>query len=325
MNANSVTELLRMRRLNSIGAGTLAPPAGAEGFAQAQPLAEVAQWIVVGSTERGLAVAHEIECSHAAASCRPQPACPDARVTAGPDPTAQTARVAMPPTADTPAPAAVAATPLIDSDHPAVLAFARRHAQGQDDRERAVALYYAVRDGFRYDPYRIDLSPHGMRASTVLEAGFGWCVTKAALLAAACRALGIPARLGYADVRNHLSTERMRKLMKTDVFVWHGYTEMWIEGAWRKSTPAFNLSLCERFGLHPLEWDGLGDSLYHEYDRAGNRHMEYVNQRGSFDDMPLAQIVADFATFYPGIYGRAMELDRADFMADVAREAPPAT
>jgi transglutaminase-like putative cysteine protease len=97
--------------------------------------------------------------------------------------------------------------------------FARQHAKGADDRERAVALYYAVRDGFRYDPYRIDVTHQGMRASTVLTVGVGWCVTKATLLTAACRAAGIPARLGFADVRNHLSTERMRQTLKTDVFV----------------------------------------------------------------------------------------------------------
>ena len=94
-----------------------------------------------------------------------------------------------------------------------------------------MALYYAVRDGFRYDPYRIDLSPAGMRASTVLAIGIGWCVPKAALLAAACRAAGIPARVGYADVRNHLSTERMRQTLKTDLYLWHGYTELWLDGA----------------------------------------------------------------------------------------------
>ena len=65
-------------------------------------------------------------------------------------------------------------TALLDSDHPAVVAFAARYGHGADDRERAVALYYAVRDGFRYDPYRIDLSPAGMRASTVLASGYGW-------------------------------------------------------------------------------------------------------------------------------------------------------
>src|SRR5665647_3799254 len=96
-------------------------------------------------------------------------------------------------------------TQMVDSNHPAVQAFAREHAQGADDRERAVALYYAVRDGFRYDPYRVDMTHHGMRASTVLEQGVGWCVTKATLLTAACRSAGIPARLGFADVRNHLS------------------------------------------------------------------------------------------------------------------------
>ena len=219
---------------------------------------------------------------------------------------------------DIPTPATLAATPQVDADHPAVVDFARRHARGANDRERAVALYYAVRDDFRYDPYRIDLSPHGMRASTVLETGYGWCVTKAALLAAAGRAVGIPARLGYADVRNHLSTERMRQMMKTDIFVWHGYTDFWLDGAWRKATPAFNLSLCERFGLHPLEFDGVADSIYHPYDRAGNRHMEYVHQRGAFDEMPLAEITADILRTYPVAAQPAQAA--GDFLADVERE-----
>ncbi len=211
----------------------------------------------------------------------------------------------------------LAPTALIDSDHPAVVAFARR-ADGADARERAIALYYLVRDDFRYDPYRIDLSAAGMRASRVLEAGYGWCVPKAALLAAAARAIGIPARVGYADVRNHLSTERMRSLLKTDLYIWHGYTELWLDDAWVKATPAFNLSLCERFGILPMDWDGRTDSLYHPYDREGRRHMEYVHQRGSFDDMPLAQITADFAAAYPNWVASAAA--EADFERDAARE-----
>jgi len=222
--------------------------------------------------------------------------------------------------------ATLRATPFIDSDHPAVRAFAAEHAKGADDRERAVALYLAVRDGFRYDPYRVEMSVAGLRASTVLAQGYGWCVPKAVLLAAACRAVGIPARLGYADVRNHLSTERMRQMMKTDLFVWHGYTDILLEGRWLKATPAFNLALCERFGLLPLEFDGSADSIYHPFDRAGNRHMEYVHQRGAFDDLPLAQMAADFAALYPGwaqdSAAVAGALARADFMADVNREAP---
>src|SRR5690606_22048978 len=195
---------------------------------------------------------------------------------------------------ETPTSGALRATALIDSDSPEVRAFAAAHAQGPSDRERAVSLYLAVRDGFRYDPYRIDLSPAGMSASSVLRNGHGWCVPKAALLTAVCRAAGIPARMGFADVRNHLSTERMRETMKTDLFIWHGYTDIWLNGRWRKATPAFNIELCERFGLLPLEFDGESDSIYHPFDKSGQRHMEYVHQRGAFDDLPLAQIVADF-------------------------------
>src|SRR3954462_1453446 len=216
------------------------------------------------------------------------------------------------------------ATPLVDSDHPAVHAFAHRHGHGATPREQAVHLYYAVRDGVRYDPYRLDLSTAGMRASSVLSLGYGWCVTKAALLAAAARALGIPARLGFSDVRNHMSTQRMRDTMKTDIFVWHGYTELWLDGAWRKATPAFNVELCDRFGLLPLDFDGVTDSIYHPFDRSGQRHMEYLKERGSFVEMPLAEIVSEFRTVYPGwLQGAAVriELHGSDFLGDVARES----
>jgi transglutaminase-like putative cysteine protease len=216
----------------------------------------------------------------------------------------------------------LAPTALIDCDHPAVQAFARGHALGASPRERAVALYGAVRDGFRYDPYRVDLSAQGMCASAVLASGHGWCVTKAALLAAACRAVGIPARLGFADVRNHLSTERMRQALQTDIFYWHGYTDILINGQWLKATPAFNIELTERFGLLPLDWDGTCDSIYHPYDKAGSRHMEYVKYRGAFDDMPLAQIVADFERLYPTWMPGRQRLAGQDFWGDVAAETP---
>jgi transglutaminase-like putative cysteine protease len=217
----------------------------------------------------------------------------------------------------------LAATVLVDSDHPEVRAFAARHARGTTPREQAVALYYAVRDGFRYDPYRLDLSPDGMRASAVLSLGYGWCVTKAALLAAAARAAGIPARVGFADVRNHLSTQRMRDTMSTDVFVWHGYTELWLEGAWRKATPAFNVELCDRFGLLPLDFDGASDSIYHPFDKSGQRHMEYLNERGSFTEVPLERIVSEFRAIYPGWLrsaGVRSDLHGGDFLKDVAQE-----
>jgi len=208
-------------------------------------------------------------------------------------------------------------TLTVDSDHPEVQRFAAENAgDGVSPRERAVALFYAVRDGIRYDPYGIDLSVAGMRASTALSSGRGWCVTKAALLAACCRAQNISAALGFADVRNHLSTERMRRTMQTDVFYWHGYTSIFIDGQWVKATPAFNVELCEKFRLHPLEFDGRADSIYHPYDLDGRRHMEYLNMRGEFADMPLEAIRETFDRYY----SKLMETAGADFDADVARE-----
>lgn len=179
-----------------------------------------------------------------------------------------------------------------------IAAFAREHARGENDREKAVSLYYKVRDGFRYDPFRIDLSPAGMRPERVLENGYGWCVPKAALLSAACREAGIPARLGFADVRNHLTTPKLQEVMRTDVFAWHGFSEIFLDGKWVKATPAFNRELCEKSGVTPLEFDGLEDSIFHSYD-GGRQHMEYLRMHGSFDEIPLEQMIAAYREMYP--------------------------
>jgi transglutaminase-like putative cysteine protease len=209
------------------------------------------------------------------------------------------------------------ATPVVNSDHPEVVRFARQaRGSASTPREQAVALYYAVRDGFRYNPYALDLTPEGLSASRVLEVGHGWCVTKAVLLAAACRASGIPARMGYADVRNHLSTERMRQTMQTDIFYWHGYTSILLDGQWLKATPAFNVELCRKFRLKPLEFDGTEDSIYHPFDLQGNRHMEYLNFRGEFADVPVDDMVRTFNECYP----QAVQQEGGDFDRDVARE-----
>jgi transglutaminase-like putative cysteine protease len=212
------------------------------------------------------------------------------------------------------------ATQTIESAHPAVVRFARLQAgDAALDIEQSIRLFYAVRDGIRYDPYRIDLTIAGMKASTTLEVEHGWCVSKAILLAACCRSLGIPARLGFADVRNHLSTERLRKRMQTDIFYWHGYTEMLLGGKWVKATPAFNIELCQKFDLLPLEFDGRSDSLYHPFDAIGNRHMEYVNSRGSYADLPLEDIILTFQKEY-SFGDRKPAAASASFADDVERE-----
>jgi transglutaminase-like putative cysteine protease len=208
-------------------------------------------------------------------------------------------------------------SPAVDSDSGVIAGFAGEHAgSSSDPRERAVNLYYAVRDGIRYDPYTIDLSIEELRASTTLRRGRGWCVSKAVLLAACCRSVGIPARLGFADVRNHLTTARMRELMKTDVFFWHGYTSIYLNGVWRKATPAFNIELCQRFRLRPLEFDGGSDSIYHPFDLEGKRHMEYLAYRGEFADIPLEQMTETFRREYL----MAPSWGKADFDREVDEE-----
>jgi transglutaminase-like putative cysteine protease len=185
----------------------------------------------------------------------------------------------------------------IDSDAPSVVAFAQAAANGDDGAlARVLRLYRAVRDDVIYDPY-VDLSdPANFRASTVLAAGRGFCIGKAALLAACCRVIGVPARVGYADVRNHLSSPRLTEHMGTDVYVWHSYTDILIDGTWVKATPAFNRELCRRLGLEPLEFDGRSDSLLHPYDRAGRLYMQYLEDRGAFADVPYDAIMAAFRT-----------------------------
>jgi transglutaminase-like putative cysteine protease len=200
----------------------------------------------------------------------------------------------------------LAPTPIVDSDHPAVREFAEARAGARAEntaKDRAIRLYYAVRDEIRYDPYGAAIDVESMRASATLEAGRGWCVSKAVLLAAACRSVGIPARLGFADVRNHLSTARLREHMQTEIFYWHGYTVILVDedARWVKATPAFNVELCEKFGFLPLDFDGENDSLYHPFDREGRQHMEYVNERGEFNDVPLDDLIATFSEKYPSL------------------------
>jgi transglutaminase-like putative cysteine protease len=191
---------------------------------------------------------------------------------------------------------------FIDSAHPAVAAFSRKHSVGQTERDRAIALYYAVRDEIRYNPFLDFSNPEAFRASAVLEAKEGFCIGKAALLAATARAAGIAARVGFADVKNHLTTPRLAETMGSDLFIYHGYADLYLEGRWVKATPAFNLALCKRFRVKPLEFDGMGDSIFHAFDEDDRRHMEYLRDRGRYADVPTAQIQQAFSEAYPKFY-----------------------
>jgi len=213
-------------------------------------------------------------------------------------------------------------TDFIDSDSPVVAAYARQAINGATTKEeKAIRLYTTVRDGIQYDPYRIDFTRHDFRASTIIGKGYGYCVAKAIVLTAVGRWAGIPSRLRFADVRNHLTTERLKKLINTDVFFFHGYTEFLLGGRWIKVTPTFNSTLCARFRVKPLDFDGEHDAIFHPYDMEGRRHMEYVKDHGLFTDVPYEKIIEVFKTHYgvffqkekpvaAGAFDREAETDR---------------
>ena len=211
----------------------------------------------------------------------------------------------------------LAPTPFIDCDNQQVREYAHSLIhQTSSPMENAIRIYYAVRDDIRYDPYNLRIDQAHLKASYTLHVRRGYCVSKAILLAAASRAVGIPSRLGFADVRNHLTTARLRESMGTDLFVYHGYTELFLNGRWVKATPAFNRSLCERFNVKPLDFDGVHDSAFQTYDENGNKHLEYVQDHGAYADVPLSDIVESFKRHYPSIAVENVLAGGGDFEND---------
>ena len=208
---------------------------------------------------------------------------------------------------------------FIDSDHPLVVDFTERwRGASRDPREQAVNLYRAVRDEIRYNPYVFSADHDTLKASHALAAGESYCVPKALLLAACARHCGIPARIGLADVRNHLSTPRLIEMLRSEVFAMHGYTELFLEGRWVKATPAFNLALCRMFKVAPLEFDGRTDSVFHPFNAKGERYMEYLVDHGQFDDLPVELFFAHLRQCYPHLFEVDSAFLRGDLQAEVA-------
>ena len=191
------------------------------------------------------------------------------------------------------------ATEIIDCNHPEIRAFAQETLGTCSDAvDKAVHLYYAVRDGIWYDPYHPFFLPEHYRASNILKGGRGFCIPKASLLCALGRASGIPSRAGFATVRNHLATRQLLEFLGSDIFAYHAFAEFFLEGKWVKATPAFNKELCRRHGVAPLEFNGREDSIFQPYNSENRKFMEYLEFHGSFADIPVAQIVTAFEKTY---------------------------
>ena len=84
-----------------------------------------------------------------------------------------------------------------------------------------------------------------------------------------------------------------------------------------KATPAFNIELCEKFRIKPLEFDGAEDSIYHPFDLEGRKHMEYLRFHDEYDDLPLDEIMAAYARHYSNAL---YEAPGGDFDREVEEE-----
>ena len=199
----------------------------------------------------------------------------------------------------------LAPTHFVDCNSPEIGEFVSRSLDGACDLSetgKAIRLFDAVRDGIRYNPFDIGTSADDYRASRIAAKPSNYCVPKAILLTAALRSAGIAAAVGFADVRNHLNSPKLAELMGTDLFIYHGYVALWLDGRQFKVTPAFNTEMCERFGVRQLIFDGKSDALFHEFDANSQRHMEYVHDRGWFADPPIEQLLREFHATYPKLW-----------------------
>lgn len=191
-------------------------------------------------------------------------------------------------------------TRLIDSDHPEVIKYGKKILgdNSESDIDKAVKLYYAVRDDIFYNPQGPFFREDYYRASNVIARAEGYCVTKASLLCALGRASGIPSRVGFADIRNHLAPKEMTEMMGTNVFAYHGYTEFYLGNKWVRATPAFNQELYEKLNADPLEFNGQEDAAFPSHNREGRKFIEYLVYHGPMPDIPVDRIMAAWEKEY---------------------------
>lgn len=186
--------------------------------------------------------------------------------------------------------------PGIQSDHPEVIALARRVAGGTAAQVGVVRaarrLFYFARDQVAYSVYVPWEELEDYLALNTLARGRGFCVQKAALLCALARAAGIPARLGFADIKNHLLPEHLEDMIPDKVLYYHCFVEWRLEGNWRKATPSFDRALSEKKGWRLVEFDPAGDALLPSHDLEGRRHVQYLRYHGWREGVPLQEFIA---------------------------------
>jgi len=169
-------------------------------------------------------------------------------------------------------------------------------------KEKALKLYYIVRDGWRYNPSRISFVAEDLKASVIAKKEEGHCIDKSIIYISCLRALNIPARIGMAKIKNHIGTEKLEEKFGTNILTPHGYVEVFLNNKWIKATPAFNKELCAYYNVSALDFDGENDSIFQEYSKSNEKFMEYIEDYGTFEDFPVEFVKRNMRQYYPSIF-----------------------
>ncbi|MEO0570398.1 MAG: transglutaminase family protein [Bacteroidota bacterium] len=191
----------------------------------------------------------------------------------------------------------------LDYHSPEIQAIVAEFANSDlSEQDKAKGIYLKIRDGWRYNPYVISVDEKNYIASEISKKSEGHCVDKAILLIACLRALKIPARIRLAKVTNHIAVERLTERFGTNVLTPHGMVDVYINDQWVKATPAFNRELCHLCNVAPLEFDGETDSMFQEFNGEGKQFMEYLEDYGHFEDIPLEFMLQNLQDNYPDVF-----------------------
>jgi len=191
-------------------------------------------------------------------------------------------------------------TRFIDSDHPDVIAEARRLVRDcATTREKLERIYHFVRDM----PYDIlasfrDLAAGKRRASDVLNAGHAFCMGKASSFVALCRAAGIPARVGFQQLHcpdKPFMSEEVRRLWGDRALPWHSLGEAYLGGAWLKLDATIDSATANAKGRpYSRDFDGEHDipSVEGPVIRDLESHADYPAEVAEWYEAMAREIVS---------------------------------
>ena len=193
-------------------------------------------------------------------------------------------------------------TEAIDSEHETIQSMAEKLTHDcASEVEKAVKLFYFVRDSVRYNVYMISVALEDFKASTVLARGKGYCVQKAVLLTALGRAAGIPSRLCFAKIKNHRLPAHLIERIGTNILPRHGYNQFFLNGKWISAAATFDRELCKKNGFRTVEFDGIHDATLPKLDLNGHPHIEYLEKYCPQADLPLEWIAKEVSRMWgPG-------------------------